>query len=316
MKVSVIVPVYNTSKYLSKCLDSLVNQTLKDIEIILVNDGSTDNSQDIIDEYKNKYKNIKSYKKKNGGLSDARNYGLKYAKGDYVGFVDSDDYVELSMYEKLYNKAIKDKSDMVTCDFYWLYPNKTIEDIGNENKSKEELMLTIRVIVCNKIIKRSIINDNKLEFPLGLRYEDIYFTYVLMPYLNKISYLKEPLYNYIQRDGSISNNQNKKVRDIFKIFDLIEEYYKENKIYDKNKDILEYLHVRYFLGSSFLRIVKVKDKALMNNILKENWNILNNKYPNWKKNKYLNTLPGKKNKYYKRLNKPLYNLSAFIFRLR
>ena len=107
-KVSVIVPVYNVEKYLEKCLDSLVSQSLKDIEIIVVNDGSPDNSQDIIDKYVKKYENVFGYKKKNGGLSDARNYGLKKTTGDYIAFIDSDDYISLEMLEIMYNKAIKD----------------------------------------------------------------------------------------------------------------------------------------------------------------------------------------------------------------
>ena len=105
IKVSVIVPVYNVEDYLARCLDSLVNQTLKEIEIIVVNDGSPDNSQKIIDKYAKKYLNIKAYKKENGGLSDARNYGIKKANGEYIAFIDSDDFVTTDMYEKMYQKA-------------------------------------------------------------------------------------------------------------------------------------------------------------------------------------------------------------------
>ena len=126
MKVSVIVPVYNVEKYLDKCLDSLANQTLKDLEIIIVNDGSPDNSEDIIKKYTKKYKNFKYYKKENGGLSSARNYGIKYASGDYIAFLDSDDYVKSDMYEKMYEKAIKGNYDLVVCDIDYLYPDKTI----------------------------------------------------------------------------------------------------------------------------------------------------------------------------------------------
>ena len=113
MKVSIIVPVYNVERHLNKCLDSLVNQTLKNIEIIIVNDGSLDNSQLIINEYSNKYKNIRTFIKKNGGLSDARNYGLKKAKGEYVLFVDSDDYIALDSCERLYNTAKQDDVDVL-----------------------------------------------------------------------------------------------------------------------------------------------------------------------------------------------------------
>lgn len=108
MLLSIIVPVYNVEKFIDKCLYSLVNQTLQDIEIIIVNDGSTDNSQNIIDEYVKNYSNkLVSLNKENGGLSDARNFGLKHASGEYVGFVDSDDFIDFDMYEKLYDYAIK-----------------------------------------------------------------------------------------------------------------------------------------------------------------------------------------------------------------
>ena len=112
-KVSIIVPVYNVSAFLPRCLDSLVNQTLKDIEIIVVNDGSTDESQAIIDTYSANYPHIiKAFKKQNGGLSDARNFGIKRATGDFLGFVDSDDFVDITMFEKLYHKAYETDSDI------------------------------------------------------------------------------------------------------------------------------------------------------------------------------------------------------------
>ena len=117
-KISVIVPVYNVEDYLRKCLDSLVNQDFKDYEIIVVNDGSPDNSWDIILEYEEKYsKIIRAFKKENGGLSSARNFGLEKAKGKYVCFIDSDDYVSLDFLSKLYNKAIEEDADIVASDF-------------------------------------------------------------------------------------------------------------------------------------------------------------------------------------------------------
>lgn len=122
-KVSVIIPVYNVQEYLRECLDSLVNQTIKeDLEVIIVNDGSKDKSQNIIDEYVEKYpKLFKSYIKENGGQGSARNYGVKKASGEYIGFVDSDDYIENDMYEILYNEGIKKKLDIVVCDMAWVY---------------------------------------------------------------------------------------------------------------------------------------------------------------------------------------------------
>ena len=130
-KVSVIVPVYNVEKYIEKCANSLINQTLSDIEIIFVNDGSTDGSIQIIEQYENNFKEkVKCVSKDNGGLSSARNYGIPYATGEYIAFLDSDDYVELDMYETMYNKAKEDDFDMVECDFIWEYPNKSKIDTG------------------------------------------------------------------------------------------------------------------------------------------------------------------------------------------
>ena len=124
VKVSVIVPVYKTEAYLEKCLDSLVNQTLSDIEIIVVNDGSPDNSQDIIDRYVEKYpQKVKGVIKENGGLSDARNYGLDFVSGEFVTFVDSDDYVELDSYEKTYNYAKENDLDVVCFGGTMIYPD-------------------------------------------------------------------------------------------------------------------------------------------------------------------------------------------------
>ena len=119
-KVSIIVPVYNVERYLEKCLDSLVNQTLQDIEIIIVNDSSPDQSQAIIDRYLALYPHlIKSYIKTNGGIADTRNFGISKVTGEYFGFVDSDDYVELTMFEQLYNEAKKQDAQLVSCNFYW-----------------------------------------------------------------------------------------------------------------------------------------------------------------------------------------------------
>ena len=307
-KVSVIVPVYNVEEYLERCLDSLVNQTLKDIEIIIVNDGSTDGSKEIIQKYLNKYKNIVYLEKENGGLSSARNYGIPYAKGEYIGFVDSDDYVELTMYEKMYNKAIEEKSDMVECDFIWEYPNKKREDIGKMYSSKKEAIVEARVVAWNKIIKKDIIEKTKITFPEGLRYEDIEFFYKIVPYLDKISFVKETLVHYIQRESSIANTQNERTGEIFKIWENVLNYYIENNIFNEYRSELEYSYTRILLCSSLKRITKVKDKKVRKALIKLTWQNLNKKFPHWKQNKYLNSTKSFKNLYLKSINKFIINL--------
>ena len=209
-KVSVIVPVYCVEKYIPKCLDSLVNQTLEDIEVIVVNDGSPDNSQKIIDKYAKKYPNkIKSFKKENGGQGSARNYGLTKANGEYIGYVDSDDYVELDMYEKLYNKAKNDNLDIAICGNYNVsedYKDKKedLEFIKYEDNKINALLG--KKAVWNKIYKKNIVES--LQFRSKLWYEDFDFSIKAICNAKKIDYINEPLYDYLLRKGSTMNNSN------------------------------------------------------------------------------------------------------------
>ena len=268
-KVSIIVPVYNVENYIDKCLETLTNQTLQDIEIIIVNDGSQDKSAEIIEKYvtQNSGK-IKYYEKKNGGLSSARNYGLGYATGEYVAFLDSDDYVEKNMYEEMYKLAKKENADMVECDFIWEWKfGKKVFDKRRDYKVKKEMMKKPRVVAWNKIYKRDIINKTKTRFPEGLIYEDIEFFYKLLPYLNKISYINKYFVHYTQREDSISNSQTEKTGDIFKILENIFDFYKEQNLYNKYKKELKYMSRRILLGSSMKRIFKIKDTNIKRKML-------------------------------------------------
>lgn len=315
-KVSIIVPVYNVEKYIDKCLKSLVEQTLDDIEIIVVNDGSTDDSKKVIDNYIERYpEKIVYLEKKNGGLSDARNYGMPYAKGEYIAFLDSDDYVEKDTYEKMYELAKKENSDMVECDFYWEYPNKIKKDIGVIYSGQHEMLENVRVVAWNKLIKREILEISKIQFPKGYRYEDVEFTYKLIPYLNKVSFVKEFLIHYIQRPDSISNSQNKRTKEIFDVLEHVLDFYKEKNIYEKYKDELEYTYTRYLLCSSLLRMVKIDDKKIRQECLNAAWENLNTKFPNWKNNIILMKRKTGKDKYMKTVNKVTFKLYCKVFRI-
>jgi len=313
-KVSVIVPFYNVESYIRKCLETLVNQTLDDIEIILVNDGSKDESEKIAKEFLEKYsKKIVYLEKENGGLSDARNYGLMYAKGEYIAFLDSDDYIELDMYEKLYKIAKRDNSDMVQCNFYWEYPNK--RKIGKlvEFNTKNEMLEKTRVEAWNKLIKREIIEKSDVKFPKGYRYEDVEFTYKLIPYIDKVSFINEPLIYYVQREGSISNSQNERTKEIFDILENVISYYKEKNIYKEYEQELEYIYARYAFCSSFLRIVKITDKKMKKRLLNETWDNVNQKFPDWKKNSILKKNKSLKDLYLKTINKVTYKIYSLLF---
>lgn len=314
-KVSVIVPVYNVEQYLDKCLNTLVNQTLEDIEFIVVNDGATDNSKNIILEYKEKYPNKIVYvEKANGGLSDARNYGMPYAKGDYIAFLDSDDYVELDTYEKLYRRAIEKDADMVECDFYWEYPNKKIHDQNAIYKNESDMYSRARVVAWNKLYKRDVLLNSGILFPKGLRYEDVEFFYKMLPQLKNIELVSEPLVHYIQRDNSITSVQNEKTKDIFYILDNILEYYKQVGLYKKYVQELEYMHTRILLSSSLKRMVKIPNKTIREMLLQETIDKVYKTFPNWKKNKILNKNKTPKNMYLKSINKLTFKIYCLILK--
>lgn len=313
-KVSIIVPVYNVEKYIEKCLKSLVNQTLEDIEIIIVNDGSKDGSKEIVEKYLEKYpKKILYLEKENGGLSDARNFAIPYAKGEYVAFLDSDDYVELNMYEDMYKIAKNEESDMVECDFIWEYPDKSKIDTGEIYHGKHEMLEKIRVVAWNKLIKKNILDETKVIFPKGYRYEDIEFTYKLIPYLEKVSFLKRPCVHYIQRDNSISNTQNERTKEILEVFDNVFNYYKEKGLYEEYFTELEYTYARVLLCSSLKRMCKIKDKQIRNKLLNLTWKKLNNNFPNWKKNRILKENNSLKGLYMKSVNNFSYKIYTKLF---
>lgn len=315
-KVSVIVPFYNVEKYLGKCLETLVNQTLEDIEIILVNDGSKDGSILIAKEFLKKYpKKIVYLEKENGGLSDARNYAIPYAKGEYIAFLDSDDYVETNIYKDMYEIAKRDNSDLVECDFYWEYEKKTKEDKGQIYHGKKEMLEKVRVVAWNKLIKREILEKTQIKFPKGYRYEDVEFTYQLIPYLERVSFLKKSCIHYIQREGSISKVQNERTKEIFDVLEHVIEFYKENNLYDEYKVQLEYIYVRYIFGSSFLRMVKIPNKQTRKDLLKQSWNKVNQAFPDWKQNQILKQNKSAKDLYLKSINQFTYRLYCKLFRI-
>lgn len=217
--ISIVVPVYNVEFYLKKCVDSLIKQDYDNFEIILVNDGSTDSSEQICDEYASKYENVIVFHKENGGLSDARNYGIEKAKGEYIYLIDSDDYlVEKDVISVFYNLAIKNDTDIVLGAY--------CEDIdGNKNlfvkNSKKEMVLTekdaienmydyknyksIFLVAHNKLYKKELFNN--IKYPKGKLHEDEFTTYKLYLDARKIVYIDYVTYAYLIRSGSIMTSK-------------------------------------------------------------------------------------------------------------
>ena len=321
VKVSIIVPVYNVEKYIDKCLSSLVNQTLKDIEIIVVNDGTKDNSQKIVDKYVKKYpKMVKSYIKENGGQGSARNYGLEKAIGEYIGYVDSDDYVDKQMFEKLYNKAYENNLDVVACC------NIRVSDVTNE-ENLEPLFNKMDDIktnfffgnigVCNKIYKNEIIKD--LKFKTQVWYEDVAYTCKAIMKAKNFGIINEGLYYYLTRQGSTMNNNNiVKNLDILSAFDDILYYINLHKEYTKYYDEIEYLAIYHILITATVRVINIKteDKKEKRKIINEFRNYILEKFPNYQNNKYLYLLDLNKKIIYNLVKLKQYWLIKLIFTIK
>ena len=209
--ISVIVPVYYVEQYIEKCIESLINQTYKNIEIILVDDGSPDNCPSICDEYAEKDNRIKVIHKENGGLSDARNAGMQVATGDYISYIDSDDWVEPQMFEKMLNRLIEDNSDVVSCGVKWVEENGTLirnvsagsNTVLNRKESLKELLNDglIKQHVWNKLYKTDIIRN--ISFEKGKYHEDVFWSYQVFGIAEKVSIMTDSFYCYVQRPNSI-----------------------------------------------------------------------------------------------------------------
>lgn len=253
--ISIIVPVYNVEKYVEKCVTSIINQTYKNIEIILVDDGATDNSGKICDELKEKDNRITVIHKKNGGLSDARNAGLKIAKGEYIGFVDSDDYIEQDMFETLYNINKQNDADISIVSFYELYGGKVIGvrhskslEIFNKIDAIKELLIDTKIqsYAWNKLFKKELFKD--IEFPTNKNFEDIATTLLLFEKANKIVLLESPKYYYVRRDDSIIGVKNYKTyKDyldvIYDKYLYLDGKYKELDLYNAYNFIINMIWV-------------------------------------------------------------------------
>ncbi len=221
MKLSIIVPVYNVQDYLKECVDSLVNQTLDDYEIILVDDGSKDMSGKLCDDMAAENPElIKVLHIDNGGQGRARNFGIEIARGDFLGFVDSDDWVDTSMYEKMYLKAEETGADVVVCDFMAKFANGREEYLP---ACVQEHWLSSSGSSCNKIFRKSIIGETR--FPGGLWYEDFYFSAMMLLKSSHTEFIAEPLYLYRRgQESTMHNNNAAKNLDMLKIMDMLADY--------------------------------------------------------------------------------------------
>lgn len=254
IKVSVILPVFNVDKYIKRCLDSLVNQTLKEIEIIIINDGSTDNTKRICEEYAKKYDNIKLINKKNEGVSKARNIALKKVRGEYLAFIDGDDWIDRNAYEIMYNTAKRDSADVVQCGVRHILDNGKIRvfnknlfnTLYQDNEILRQFLLgKINAISCDKIYKVSIWKENDIYFPENLSLGEDQITTCQVVYNSKrFIALKDTFYNYYRRSDSCTTSKfSLKNMDMLISMKYIRELLKQWRVdfYIENEYMLRYI---------------------------------------------------------------------------
>lgn len=296
-KVSIIVPIYNVEEYLPKCFESLLNQTYKNIEILAVNDGSPDNSQKIIDDYAAQDERIISLMKTNGGLSDARNYAMPHASGEYFFFLDSDDYLELDAIEKLVSAAKTTGADLVLCGYHEVnLKNNTVTDIISEysfepGSLKDHPMILNSLPHCawNKLYHRSLFMDTDIRYPKGLYYEDCATSPRIYLEAKKIAYLPCALINYlVDRPGNITTKVNRKILDVAEDLRIVNQYFKDKNEFDFFRSELCYFNLRLVFDNSW-KLKYAEDSTLTEEFIQRTYRLLNEWFPEWRKSSYFNS---------------------------
>ena len=271
MKISVIVPVYNVENYLEKCLNSLVNQTLQEIEILVINDGSTDNSQKIIEFFQSKFpQKIKTFAKENGGLSDARNFGIDRATGEFLAFVDSDDYVSVTMMEEMYGLAKKHEAEIVICNL------QKVDEHGNVTQKLRQIpnlpekidleknfsvFSDISYFACNKIFKRELFDGKR--FQKGMHFEDIELIPQLLLQCKTLAKTNAFHYQYLERSNSISKSHTERGLDILKAVERVEKAF-ENSVYFSQQKELKGFQILEGIYTFLAYLAFVKDDEVFN----------------------------------------------------
>ena len=282
-KISIIIPVYNSRKYLRKCLDSVINQTLKEIEIICINDASKDSSKKILEEYSLKDKRIKIINNvHNLGPSLTRNKGLDIAKGEYIGFVDSDDYIEPQTYEISYINAKNDNVDILKFNevIFYDYSDKGYLNENNLNITGKiynikECWRLFSGMVWNKIIKNSIIKKHNLRFIEGLYGEDFCFLRMLYPFVDKVKIISPKFYHYRRRRNQLSGvSMEKKWQKVKPMFYILPKFWRDNNLVKGNEKFLFELLLDIYTGRGRDKLNRVNE---FYNLIKNQTDLFNKK---------------------------------------
>ena len=290
--LSFIVPVYKVEKYLEKCLKTLVWQSLREIEILVVNDGSPDASQTIIDRFAAEFPHLlHPLKKENGGLSDARNFGLDRAKGKYVSFVDGDDWLDLDFAERMVKKAEETGADLVACNVRYVWEDGRFSETPcgvKKAAGREEMkrnFLSFYPAAWNKIYLRERLVSSGVRFKKGVLFEDVEWMHRLFPYLRSSDAIDFALYNYRQREDGITGKPTPRLFDHLENWAGIVDFYREKGFFEPYRAELEFAAARYLLGT-FLRRARFLSREEYEKAVKEAFSFLRARFPRYRKNKY------------------------------
>lgn len=313
-KVSVIVPVYNVENYLDKCVKSICSQIYQNLEIILVDDGSTDSSAEMCDAYAIADARVKVIHKKNGGLADARNVGIEHAKGEYLLFIDSDDWIHQELVEKTIAIAEKEDTDVVIFDYVGVRQDGTVcsqfcanlEPMKVVSVLEEPRLITVSCSAVNKLYKTSFWKSTGLTFPKGRYYEDLGTIPKLMALAQRVVYCNENFYYYLMREGSIMHTKNfeKNYKDRTAVLDDILLFFEVKKLYERYNNELEYLIFEngYYIPS---REIILNDKK--SQYLEKFREYAYTRFPDLDNNVYVKDLSGKNKILWLLLKKRQYN---------
>lgn len=288
--VSITISTYNVENFIEESLDCIVNQTLKDIEIIIIDDGSNDNTPKILESFAKKDKRIKLvFKTINEGLAEARNEALKLANGKYIAFVDGDDLVDVNLFKKAFNLIEREKSDMVIWDYAVFYnhkdlkKNKTVPSELSKIDSKDKKRLLQRpAFSCVKMIKMDIINSLNINFPKGLTKQDIPVNWKLITSLDKICLLPERLYYYRQQPNSTSSRKDRVLFDLATVMDITKEYLFKNNLYEmyKGEFLRQRLNLLFGMYDSVDEEYKLEAEGIINDRLSiDEWEYIHSEKP-------------------------------------
>lgn len=284
--ISIIVPVYNAEKYIKKCMDSLVKQSKKELEFIIVNDGSTDHSEKMIQSYQDA--RIKYFKNKNQGIGKTRNFGIEQACGKYLMFLDSDDYLEQDACELLYERCERDNLDVLVCNFYKVFQDHKEEVIipsfsNTSLKEQPEILLSINLAPWNKIYRRDLIEQHHIRFVENLKYEDAPFVVESLLKAKNIGSINTVSYDYVIHENSETTVRDQKVFDILKIIDKIRVMSKQEVGLEK---VVDELTVQIIMNYNIQQRCQ-KDWQVGKQFIQESFAYLEKEVPHYKRSDYL-----------------------------